>query len=84
MILVSEGKVSSLQFDPDGTITIGWHIDEESDEQGGIFYQSFITPEGQVGNEELAYWVKELLQTADEVLAEWRRHRRKPSVQQRN
>lgn len=81
---MNEGTVSSISFEEDGSITLAWYIPEESDEQGGNFYQSYLSKEGLMASEEVAYWSNELKQAADELLGEWRRHRRKPSDKARN
>lgn len=70
-----EHEVVSVQFE-DETISLTWIVPDENDDDGGTLYQSVISEEGQKVSEEIAYWVKELRQASDELLAQWRRYRR--------
>jgi hypothetical protein len=72
----SEQTIASIAFDQEGGIQITWIVESENDDDGGTLYQSVITPEGQKASEEIVYWTSELRQSADELLARWRRYKR--------
>lgn len=71
-----EQQVLSISFDDDG-IAINWLVPSDNDDRGATVYQSLISVDGLEASDEVKYWAGELRQSADELLAQWRRFRRK-------
>lgn len=61
-------RILAIQFSDEGNISIDWMDTSEMSPQGGTYKTTYITLSGQETDEQVAYWVKELRQDADEFL----------------
>lgn len=65
---MSEKTVQTVSIEEDGTIVLGWADPAEQTKFGGTAFQTYITPEAQEHDVNVAYFANELRQDVVELL----------------
>lgn len=66
--------VMSVSFGDDDTIELVWTDLAQHSDFGAAVHTEVITTVGQMTDEQVTYWSRELRQSADEFLGAWRNY----------
>jgi hypothetical protein len=69
-------RIMNIRIDEDGTVLIDYAEDREQSPEGGVLHQLYVTPQGRMKDEQVGYYIKELIDDATEVIAWYWKYRR--------
>lgn len=72
--------VLTISFGEEDSIELTWTDDSQHNDRGAWVVNEVITRAGQLADPQVAYWVGEFRQSADELLGAWRNYLRDTKV----